>query len=468
MIMNKKLILLAVAAAMSQSVSARDLRSEIAADPTKAAGYYTLYSFDGTPQTPAPAGYEPVYISHYGRHGSRWMVSENDYTSMMKIFDKARDTQALTPLGEDVYRRMLAVYNDGVYRAGALSPLGTSQHKGIASRMYGNYPKLFADSAKIDARATIIIRCVNSMAAFCESLKERNPSLQITRNADLRTTSPLEFFYQKANVISDQYKSFCDKGLFNKECNDLLDNHIDIPGKMNALFTKNVIESPAKQREVLLNLFYFTQDAPNVGLDVTFSDLFTPEELYWFAVYENYRCYTKRGPAPQAANWNLHYAKALLNDFITYADDALATGERVADLRFGHDLNIMAFLPLMQIGGYDMIENDIEKIGNAWNLADITPMASNIQFVFYRKPGKKGDVLVKVLHNEKEVKLPLKGVGPYYKWNDFKRYYGKRMASIKPGQPELYEPPVNVPNVTKGAIATENANVTNGSEGGKP
>lgn len=434
---SKKLLLYLLFAGVPFCAQAKDLKAEIAKDPSKAAGYYTPYSFDGTPQTPAPKGYEPVYISHYGRHGSRWMVSEKDYTSMMDIFDDARNRNALTPLGEDVYRRVLAVFNDGRFRAGALSPLGTSQHKGIAARMYDNFPNLFADSSRVDARATIIIRCVNSMAAFCESLKEKNPNLNISRVADLRTTSPLEFYYQAANEISDEYNDFCDKGLYIKECNDLLDNYIDIDGKMNAIFSKKVIEDPAKQREMLLNLFYFSQDAPNVGLDVTFNDLFTPEELYWFAVYENYRCYAKRGPAPQAANWNLYYAQSLLSDFINYADDALAKGNRTADLRFGHDLNIMAFLPLMQIGGYDMIETDIEKIGNEWDLADITPMASNIQFVFYRKPGKKSPTLVKVLHNEKEVKLPIKGDGPYYNWNDFKKYYAARCKAIKTGQPTL-------------------------------
>ena len=47
-------------------------------------------------------------------------------------------------------------------------------------------------------------------------------------------------------------------------------------------------------------------------------------------------------------------------------------------------------------------------------------MASNIQLIFYRAPGK--DVLVKVLHNEGEVLLqgltPV--TGPYYRWTDLK------------------------------------------------
>ena len=37
----------------------------------------TYFAYPGPVQkalTPAPAGYEPFYISHYGRHGSRYMT----------------------------------------------------------------------------------------------------------------------------------------------------------------------------------------------------------------------------------------------------------------------------------------------------------------------------------------------------------------------------------------------------------
>lgn len=436
--MTKKLLLLVLAAASLSPLSARDLRKEIAKDPAKAAGYYTPYSFDGTKQTPAPKGFEPIYLSHYGRHGSRWMTYEADYTNTLEFFENAEKENALTPRGKEIYDRVKVIAEDGKFRAGSLSPLGYKQHKGIGSRMYENFPTLFSDSAKIDARATVIIRCVNSMGACLESLKEKNPNLQITRTATLRTTQPLEFFYAKCNEISPELKDFWEKGLYNFETDSLMDLKIDMDGKLAEFFTKPIVTDPAKKRMLFLNLFYLTQDARNVGVDVSFNDVFTPEELYWLAVFENYRCYTKRGPAPQAANLNLHYAKALLNDIIERADEALETGDRAADLRFGHDINIMAFVPLLQIGGYDMIETDIEKIGNQWDLAQLTPMAANLQFVFYRNPNKKNsETLVKLLHNEKEVKLPIKGKGPYYNWNDVKKHYAARMASIKPGKPAL-------------------------------
>ena len=46
------------------------------------------------------------------------------------------------------------------------------------------------------------------------------------------------------------------------------------------------------------------------------------------------------------------------------------------------------------------------------------PMAANLQMAFYRNDA--GDVLVKVLHNENEVRLRgLEAVsGPYYRWSD--------------------------------------------------
>ena len=50
-------------------------------------------------------------------------------------------------------------------------------------------------------------------------------------------------------------------------------------------------------------------------------------------------------------------------------------------------------------------------------------MATNCQMIFYKD--KKGEVLTKVLYNEKEVTL--EGIqpvsGPYYKWEDLKAHF---------------------------------------------
>ena len=51
---------------------------EITANPEKAGGVYLAYPTEFAPQSKAPKGYKPFYISHYGRHGSRYLISNED------------------------------------------------------------------------------------------------------------------------------------------------------------------------------------------------------------------------------------------------------------------------------------------------------------------------------------------------------------------------------------------------------
>ncbi|MBO7371453.1 MAG: histidine-type phosphatase, partial [Bacteroidales bacterium] len=61
--------LLICTAASAQNYNVLD---EVKADRLKAAGMEGAYRFENYSLTPAPKGYRPFYISHYGRHGSRY------------------------------------------------------------------------------------------------------------------------------------------------------------------------------------------------------------------------------------------------------------------------------------------------------------------------------------------------------------------------------------------------------------
>ena len=140
------------------------------------------------------------------------------------------------------------------------------------------------------------------------------------------------------------------------------------------------------------SLFYFAADMQNVGLGISFYDLFTTDELYGLNVYDNYKYYVIRGPSPLNRRFPQYYAKALLEDFLTRADRAVEGGAVSADLRFGHDGNLMTFVSLLQFEGCDVVESDPEKIAQAWPLYRITPMAANIQLVFYRKKAADDEI----------------------------------------------------------------------------
>ena len=82
---------------------------EITANPEKAGGVYLVYPTQFEAQTKALKGYKPFYISHYSRHGSRYLISNEDYTRAMNLFREAHEQKALTPLGEDVLKRLASM-----------------------------------------------------------------------------------------------------------------------------------------------------------------------------------------------------------------------------------------------------------------------------------------------------------------------------------------------------------------------
>ena len=151
-------------------------KKELLSTPELTAAFLYAYPVTVAENTPAPKGYIPFYISHYGRHGSRWLTSDGDYVNIYEVFNKAYSDSVLTPLGKDVRRRLAIICEDARGRSGDLTSLGVRQHRAIAERMYKNYPQVFAGDAKIDAKSTTVIRCILSMDAFCEKLKEEGPA----------------------------------------------------------------------------------------------------------------------------------------------------------------------------------------------------------------------------------------------------------------------------------------------------
>ena len=72
---------------------------QLKADPQKSYGTDYPYRFVMTDLTPTPAGYQPFYISHYARHGSRYYWSADLYKNLDKQLTEAHEKQNLTAEG---------------------------------------------------------------------------------------------------------------------------------------------------------------------------------------------------------------------------------------------------------------------------------------------------------------------------------------------------------------------------------
>src|SRR3712207_9227128 len=100
--MKKNLLLAACLAVASLSAQAQVARQQIKENIQLAASNYVAYPGPKAKLTAAPKGYEPFYISHYGRHGSRYLIGTTDYDRPYFMLRRADSLGQLTPKGREV------------------------------------------------------------------------------------------------------------------------------------------------------------------------------------------------------------------------------------------------------------------------------------------------------------------------------------------------------------------------------
>ena len=339
--------------------------------PEQMGGVYYAYPMNQTILAEAPEGYEPFYISHYGRHGSRWLPNDDRYIWVNKHFE---DKNNLTKLGKSVRKRLAKIWKNAKGNGGLLTPLGGRQHQGIAKRMYQNFPQLFTSEAHLTAHSSTVDRCRTSMLNFVEALKSVNPSLNInpiTREEDM------DWIAYKSQEQRDFEQSLS------------WPLRISTDRFINALFKDASHLSKADREKLLSELHTIASDMQDVELNISLYDIFTDEEMH--AVYDlnNRRMTLHNGDEIENNGIAARCAISLWNKIEAEADAAIARGGVGADLRFGHDTNLYRLLTLMQL----------DTKGKPMD--EILPMAANLQMIFYRNA--QNDVIVQLLHNEKSI-----------------------------------------------------------------
>lgn len=203
MIMKRNVILIAIASMLTLSLSAQQARHDIRQHVELAGSNYVAYPGPKKALTAAPKGYEAYYISHYGRHGSRYLIGTNDYDKPYNMLLKADSLGKLTAKGKDVLAKVKLIREEAQLRDGELTLLGAQQHRGIAKRMYERFPEVFKGKTAIDARSTIVIRCILSMENELQQLASMNPQLEIAHDASVHDMWYLNDSHSPYNRLRD-------------------------------------------------------------------------------------------------------------------------------------------------------------------------------------------------------------------------------------------------------------------------
>lgn len=414
----KRLTLFLVFTVLSLSIIAQTAREDIAANKYLAASNYLDYNRQLTTETltPTPKGYEPFYMTHYGRHGSRWLVGNEEYTRPLEVLKEAHQKGKLTPLGEETLSKLESFYPCTVNRVGDLTTVGERQHHGIGKRMTENFPEIFkSKNVRIDARSTIVPRCILSMMAECEEFAAANPTAIIHNDV----SESLQFYLnQPWDGIIKKYGESTSELL-----NEYRIKYTHPERLMKSLFNdQQWVFNNIRAGSLMNQLFNVATNMQSHDTEIEFLSLFTEEEIYDQWRIQNIGWYLNYANAPQSKNVMTFSQRNLLKNIIETADTVSQTQ---ATLRFGHEVCVMPLACLLELNNSNASIENLDELEQHWQNYKIYPMACNIQIVFYRpKKGKAGDILVKALLNEREARMPVAtDMYPYYKWSDLRSYY---------------------------------------------
>ncbi|MBQ7987563.1 MAG: hypothetical protein IJ253_03515 [Bacteroidaceae bacterium] len=427
----KRFLYVMLLSGLCLNMSGQATRQEMRADPRKAGGVYMAYPHDRTLSwTPAPEGYSPVYISHYGRHGSRYLTMTQTYENLIHVLEDARKQDALTPLGESVLPRLKAIWRDAQPHMGELTSLGAHQHQGIARRLYAHCEELLSRPGAVSAHSSVVGRCQESMRHFCEELQRQNPSLSVTTQS-----KPEDMFFvanfSEGNPDSCEHVATHEATM--KRISDEQQRLYDRCHILERLVNADYFRGKAQEADTFNKQFYSVaedmQSLPELG--ITLDDAITTDECIHMMLIENLEWGRNRGFFP-SANRNYQVHRHLLEHILDCADQALATGSPAAELRFGHDAVLIPLCYILRLDGcYDTPEKHLSRFHRHWVSFRVSPMAGNLQMIWYRKPGSD-DLLVKFLLNEEEKRVPEVATDayPYYHWQDIRAYWQQRLKEL--------------------------------------
>lgn len=412
----------------------------------------------------APKGYTPFYISHYGRHGSRYLLNAPQYEGPYNALKEANDKGLLTEFGKSVLKRLEIMKNDADGRLGDLTAKGKRQHRDIANRMVKNYPTIFNNKATITARSTTSHRVMASMASALMEFARLLPDMTIdydvssydvnymntedrfinsSKNSRERNTAVSEFNARHTKPDRLMVALFTDTTFITRYPMQVQSRSSQFPytfGQGRAPASTSTSEAAAptvtivNRSAALYNQIYeVAANMQSHDLGFNLDDVFTYEEWYDNFLQNNVYWFSVSGYSPLTGNIVPFGHSSLLQDILDKANAAFKTGSTTANLRYGHDTALFPLLCLMEVNDCEWEVSDFERVADKWVDYDIVFMGANLQLVFYKS--KNGKVLVKALLNEEEAELP---VEPYrdakgnvyerfYEWDKLNTYYQTKL-----------------------------------------
>lgn len=444
------LVVAVIATLTSMAQSPEAIREMIRRNPNLAEPTVTTYdNIKRGEIASAPKGYKPFYFTMTSRHGSRYELCDTTYVYHTEVYNRAAKLGILTPLGEEIRQILLRATAEQMGKEGELTSLGQKQLRGVGRRAYSNFKGVF-DSGSIEGKSSTKMRCVFSMVAFVDGLKEGNSTIPVeieAREKDIAILRPMSNHPDTPKEMVKMWRGYAKNSA--KTWGNKFVSQVD--EKAFATMLSKVVTQP----ELLVekcgahNLFQFFFNTHHLLLFAQNFEVCDVDILRrTFTLDEQYLCYlyNTTGWLHWTGGWGntfvecyTSYMRPLIDDIFNKAQDAIeGKNPHVANLRFTHDSYTV---PLLTVLGYNncalQYSDDWEKGCCSVPFSTIIPMAANLQIVLYRN--SEGKVLVRSLLNEQDVLLPIEcKTAPFYPWEAFRELAYKNLAKLDKSRDQLY------------------------------
>lgn len=367
------------------------------------------------PEKPSeyPDSLTPVMINHVGRHGARFLSSPATTVALQRALLRADSAGVLSPLGRELLGIANQVLEISHNRWGALDSLGMAEQRGIASRMFRAYPKLFI-GGRVCALSSYAPRCVMSMYEFTHQLDRLNNDVEIYTSSG-RQNSPLmrPFDTVEEYVVWAKAKEW-------KAPYDMFFETTAPATPARRLVTDVSFLSHGDAIDLVWNEYKVLAGLPAMGIAVDFGKYFTLEEMNALWACENLGHYLRR-TATTLSTEPAQIASLLLMNLINSMEEAVKGNvETDVQLRFGHAETLMPLLSLMRLKGCYYMTNYFDTVALHWRDFYVVPMASNLQMVLFKSA--KGSFYVRADLNEVAVPLLPNSGEVYVLWDKARDY----------------------------------------------
>lgn len=406
----------------AQTEIARELKTDI----NRYAGmFYTRFIEKSPKDTPPPAGKKPFYINHYGCSGAYYLDKPEYYTETYAIFAKADSLGKLTKLGQDVFRRIRLLCDDARDRYGELTAKGVQQSRAHVKQLVERFPDMFTAKGYYSVRSIVENHCILTMQ---EGLLQLS-AMQQPLTARSRVSYQEKPFMDPADplLVSQRLDSLT-KARYERFTN----LNSDDGRLMGALFNdQNYVITNIDTDDLSKKLFILASDVQHTDIAgvVTLYDIFTPQELHRQWRRQNAWHYINYGGCTLNGGYQPYLQRALLRNMMHMGDSMMKRYNPLMHLRYTHASAVMSLACLMDLDGYGLHTDNLDTLETCgWANYRIAPMGGSIEMIHYRSERGDPDVLVKVLLNGHEARLPIEtDCAPYYHWNDVKRYYLRKL-----------------------------------------